>query len=53
MFLKIYIILLKVEKRVLNGFDSKIFPIKIEGTGFSDKVLDHSNLKILPPKQIL
>ena len=39
--------------RVLNAFDSKIFPIKIEGTGFSDKVSDHSNLKILTPKQIL
>ena len=40
-------------ERVLNAFDSKIFPIKIEGTGFSDKVSDHSNLKILTPKQIL
>ena len=27
--------------------------MKIEGTGFSDKVSDHSNLKILSPKQIL
>ena len=40
-------------ERVLNAFDIKIVPIKIEGTGFSDKVLDHSNLKILTPKQIL
>ena len=40
-------------KRVLNAFDSKIFPIKIEGTGFPDKVSDHSNLKILTPKEML
>ena len=40
-------------ERVLNSFDRKIFPIKIDSTGFSDKVLDHSNLKILTPKQIL
>ena len=37
-------------ERVLNAFESKIFPIKIEGTGFSDKASDHSNLKILTPK---
>ena len=36
-------------KRVFNAFDSKIFPMKIEGTGFSD----HYNLKILTPKQML
>ena len=30
----------------------KIFPITTEGTGFSDKVSDHSNLKILSPKQM-
>ena len=40
-------------ERVLNGFDSKIFPIKIEGTGFSDKIADHSNPKILSSKQML
>ena len=40
-------------ERVLNAFDSKIFPIKIEGTGFSDKGFDHSNLSILTPKQML
>ena len=39
-------------ERVFNAFDSKIFPTKIEDTGSSDKVLDHSNLKILPPKQM-
>ena len=33
---------------VPNDFDSKNFPRKIEGTGF----LDHSNLKILTPKQV-
>ena len=45
--------LLEGRERVLNAFDSKIFPIKIEDTGFSDKVSDHSNLKILTPKQML
>ena len=40
-------------ERVPNSFDRKIFPIKIDSTGFSDRVLDHSNLKILTPKQIL
>ena len=40
-------------ERVLNAFDIKIFPIKIEGTGFSDKVYNYSNLKILTPKQML
>ena len=40
-------------ERVLNAFDSKKFQIKIENTGFSDNVLDHSNLKILTPKQML
>ena len=33
-------------ERVLNVIDSKIIPTKIKGTGFSDKLLDHSNLKI-------
>ena len=28
-------------------------PIKVEGTGFSDKVSDHSYLKILIPKQMI
>ena len=32
--------------RVHHAFDSKIFPIKIGGTGF----LDHSNLKIINSK---
>ena len=27
--------------------------MKIEHMGFSDKVVDHSNLKILTPKQML
>ena len=40
-------------ERVLDGFESKILPIKIEGTGCSDKISNHSNLKILTPKQML
>ena len=39
-------------KRFFNASESKIFPIKIEGTVFSDIVSDHSNLKILTPKQM-
>ena len=39
--------------RVLDAFESKTFPIKIEGTGFSNKVSNHSNLKILTPKKML
>ena len=39
-------------EQVLNAFDSKIFTIKTEGTGFSGKVSDHSNLKILTTKQM-
>ena len=39
-------------ERVFNASDSKIFPIKIEGSDSSDKVSDHSNLKILPPKEM-
>ena len=35
--------LLDGRERVLVAFESKIFPIKIEGTGFSD--FDNSNLK--------
>ena len=31
-------------KIVFNAFDRKIFPIEIEGTGFLDKISDHSNL---------
>ena len=40
-------------ERILNASKRKIFLIKIEGTGFSDKVSDHSNLKVLTPKQML
>ena len=45
-------------ERVLDAFESGIFPIKIEGTGFPDlatqsKVSDHYNLKILTLKQML
>ena len=38
-------------EKVLDSFKSGIFPIKIKGTGISD--FDHSNLKILTPKQML
>ena len=41
------------KETVLEAFDSKIFRIKFESTGFSDKASDHSNLKILTPKQML
>ena len=46
-FLKTYMHFLMAEK------EFSIFAIKIESRGFSDKVSDHSNLKILTPKQIL
>ena len=36
---------------VLDAFESKIFPIKTEGTAFLN--FDHSKLKILTPKQML
>ena len=39
--------------RVLNAFDGKLYPTKVEGKDFSDKVSDYSNLKILTPKQML
>ena len=45
--------LLECRKRVLNAFDSKIFPTKIEDKRFSGKVSNHSNTKILTPKQML
>ena len=40
-------------EKVLDAFESKIFPTKIEGIGFPDKVFDYSNVKILTPKQML
>ena len=40
-------------ERVLHTFESKVFSMQTEGTGFSDKFLDYSNLKILNLKQIL
>ena len=64
-FLKNLYALFDGRERVLDAFESKIFPIKKKGTGFSDlactakvsdckqdKVSDHSNLKILSPKQM-
>ena len=47
--LKTLYALLEVRETVLDVFESKIYPIIIQGTGFSD----HSNLKILTPKKIL
>ena len=41
------------KERVLEGFESKIFPIKIKGTSFCDRVSNHSNLNILTTKQVL
>ena len=38
---------------VLHAFESKIVPVKIEATGFSNKALDHSNFKLLTPNQML
>ena len=49
MFLKTCIVFFEGRETILNTFDSKIFPIKIEGTGVSN----HYNLKILTPKQML
>ena len=50
-FLKNLCALFDFRERVLDAFESKIFPTKIEDKGFSE--LDHSNLKILTPKQML
>ena len=57
MFLKIYMhFLFDDRQRVLDAFESKIVPIKTEGTGFSDhmqdKLSDYSSLKILSPTQM-
>ena len=49
-FLKNLFNLFKGRERVLNAFDSKIFPIKIDGSGVSDNASDHSNLEILTPR---
>ena len=38
-------------ERFLDAFESKIFPIKTKGFGYLD--FKPSNLKILPPKQLL
>ena len=40
-------------EKIIDAFESRIFKIKIEGSGFSEKLLDYSNLKILTPKQML
>ena len=41
---------MKVEKKILNAFESKISLIKSKGSGILN--LDHSRLKVLAPKQI-
>ena len=38
-------------EKVLNAFDSKIFPIKTKGSGYLES--KPSNFKILTPKQML
>ena len=50
-FLKNFYALFDFREKVLDAFESKTFPTKIEDKGFSE--LDHSNLKILTPKQML
>ena len=65
-FKKLFFFTFYFRERFLDAFQSKIFPIKIEGSDFSDlahvakvfhhaqdKVSDHLNLKILIPKQML
>ena len=37
--------LFESRERVLDAIESKIFPVKIESTGFSDKVSDHLTSK--------
>ena len=49
MFLKTYVIFFDDRERVLNAFDSKIFPQKKQRYRF----WDHSNFKMLTPKQML
>ena len=51
MFLKTCINFGRVEKKILNAFESKIFFTKCKGAGSLN--LDHSKLKILTHKQIL
>ena len=52
-FLKNFYALFDSREIVVDVFESKIFPIKTEGTDFSDKVLNHSSLKISIPKQMI
>ena len=51
LFLKTYIIFLRVEKKFFDTFDSKIFSIKSKGAGILNP--NHSKLKILTHKQML
>ena len=41
----------EVREKVLNAFDSKIFPIKTKGTGYLES--DPFSFKILTPNQML
>ena len=43
--------LFESRERVLDAFESKIFPITSKRTGYLN--FDHSKLKILTPKQML
>ena len=49
--LKILYALFEGRERVLDAFESKIFPIKTKDTGFLN--FDHSKFKILTSKQML
>ena len=42
---------LRVEKKTLDAFESKIFLTKSKGAGILNP--DHSKLKVLTPKQML
>ena len=51
MLLKTCITFITVEKKVINAFNSKIFPIKTEGTGYLES--KPFSFKILTPNQLL
>ena len=48
----LYASFFEARARVRHAFENKIFPIKNEGTHFSEKVSDHSNIKMLTPQQM-
>ena len=51
LFLKACITFFEARERLLDGFESEIFPIKYKGLGPSNT--DQSKLKKLTPKQML